>query len=101
MKKLLALAGAMGIMTAACSGGHGASSMLPGAANRPASSAQAPSTMGAHTVRPMASVTAPAGWAPTATGALTLANATDLGHLDAAHSVNVVLGLQMRNVDAV
>ncbi|HTD36804.1 MAG TPA: S53 family peptidase [Candidatus Limnocylindrales bacterium] len=99
MKKLVALAGAVGMMTAACSGGHGASSMLPASAGRPASSAQAPSTMGARTVRPM-SVTAPAGWAPTATGAIALANATDLGHLGATHSVNVVLGLQMRNVDA-
>ncbi|HEX3465494.1 MAG TPA: protease pro-enzyme activation domain-containing protein [Candidatus Elarobacter sp.] len=100
MHKLLALAGAVGLMTTACSGGHGASSMLPSSASRPATAAQAPSTMGAHTVRAM-SVSAPAGWAPTATGALALANATDLGHLDGTRSVNVVLGLQMRNVDAV
>jgi subtilase family serine protease len=56
--------------------------------------------MGTHTLRPK-SIAAPAGWAATATGALALANATDLGQLDRGKTVDVVLGLQMRNVEAV
>ena len=56
--------------------------------------------MGARTVRPRSVGTAPAGWANTGTGAIALANATDLGQLDRAKTVNVVLALQMRNVDA-
>jgi len=57
--------------------------------------------MGAHSTRPKASIAAPAGWAATATGAIVPANASDLGPLDGTKAVDVVLGLQMRNVDAV
>ena len=52
-------------------------------------------------MRTKSGVTAPAGWAATGTGAMALANASDLGALDRGKSVEVVLGLQMRNVDAV
>ena len=58
------------------------------------------SPMGARTMRTKSAVTAPAGWAATGTGALALANASDLGALDRAKTVDVVLGLQMRNADA-
>ena len=57
--------------------------------------------MGARTVRPRSIAAAPAGWSNTATGSIALANATDLGRLDRAKTVDVVLGLQMRNADAV
>jgi pseudomonalisin len=89
----------VGIATASCA--HGGSSALPptGPAGLGASSG-AVSTMGARTVRPRSVGTAPAGWANTATGAIALANATDLGQLDRTKTVNVVLALQMRNVDA-
>ncbi|MBV8297982.1 MAG: S8/S53 family peptidase, partial [Candidatus Eremiobacteraeota bacterium] len=61
--------------------------------------ASGPSTLGAHNLRPK-SIAAPAGWAATGTGAIPLANATDLGQLDRAKTVDVTLALQTRNVDA-
>src|ERR1700733_367811 len=99
MLKLAALAAIAGILTASCA--HGGSSALPpaGPAGLTPSSATAPSTLGARTIRPKSLAAAPAGWANTATGALALANASDLGRLDGAKAVNVVLSLQMRNVD--
>jgi pseudomonalisin len=100
MNKIAALGVvAVGIATASCA--HGAGSALPptGLAGLGASS-RGVSTMGARTVRPRSVSTAPAGWANTGTGAIALANATDLGQLDRAKTVNVVLALQMRNVDA-
>ncbi|MDQ6943327.1 MAG: S53 family peptidase [Candidatus Eremiobacteraeota bacterium] len=59
------------------------------------------SLIGAHSTRAKSGITAPPGWATTGTGAIALANAADLGELAATKPVNVTLGLQMRNVDAV
>ena len=103
MKNLATLAVVLGVITASCSGGHSGSALPPAgsASNLAPSSSAGPSTMGARTVRPRSMSAAPAGWANTATGAIPLANATDLGQLDRAKPVSVVLGLQMRNVDAV
>jgi len=100
MTKLALLAVAAGVALSACSGGHAGSLPAPGTARTGSAAGNAPSTLGARTTRATASIAAPAGWAPTATLAMPLANATDLGQLDAAKPVNVVLGLQMRNVDA-
>ena len=97
MNKSAALAVVALIATASCSGGHGALSSLPPAG---ASAASGSGTLsGAHTTRPKAVAAAPAGWAATGTGALALANASDLGQLDRAKQVQVVLALQMRNID--
>ncbi|MDP9104438.1 MAG: S53 family peptidase [Candidatus Eremiobacteraeota bacterium] len=100
MHKLAALGTAVvGIVTASCS--HGSSGALPPAGARGlGASSSGVSTMGARTVRPKSLSAAPAGWANTATGPIALANASDLGQLDRAKTVNVVLSLQMRNVDA-
>ncbi len=66
------------------------------------SAARQASPLGAHASRAKAgAAAAPAGWAATATSALALANATDLGALDGAKTVEVTLGLQMRDVEAV
>ncbi|MBV8371535.1 MAG: S8/S53 family peptidase [Candidatus Eremiobacteraeota bacterium] len=98
MKKFAALA-ALGVLATACS--HGGAALPPaGPAGLAPGSSGAPSTMGARTLRPK-SITAPAGWAATATGALALANASDLGQLDRGKTVEVTLALQMRNADAV
>jgi subtilase family serine protease len=101
MKKLATAAVVLGVISASCSGGHNGSSLPPVAAGAPAAAASSVNTMGARTTRPKSLSAAPAGWATTATGALALANAADLGQLGRAAPVNVVLGLQMRNVDAV
>src|SRR6201994_452640 len=101
MKNLTALAAlgtVAGILTASCSGGHGAST-LPPASSALAPSAGAPSTMGARTIRPKSALVAPAGWAATGTGAVAPANATDLGPLPAGKTVDVTLALQMRDPD--
>jgi len=100
MNKLAVVAVAAGLTAASCSGGRGISALPPGAAVH-ASSAGAPSTLGARTTRPRSLAAAPSGWANTATAAILPANAADLGQLDRARTLNVVLGLQMRNVDAV
>jgi pseudomonalisin len=101
MTKLALLAGALGLVASACSG-RTVSSLLPASSGaRPASVAGAPSSWGARTTRAQASAPAPAGWAATATGPIPLANATDLGQLARSSPVDVVLGLQMRNVEAV
>jgi pseudomonalisin len=96
MKRFAAWAVVLGVVSASCSHGGG-SSALPAVGGGGGS--LAPSTIGAHSTRPKASLTAPAGWATTATSALALTNATDLGQLDRAKTVDVTLGLQMRNVD--
>ena len=102
MTKLAALAVVAGLTTASCSG-HGASAVLPagGPAGRAAAGTSSPSTQGARTTRPRSVAAAPAGWANTATAAILPASAADLGQLDRAKTVNVVLGLQMRDVDTV
>jgi len=98
MIRFAALAAVAGLATASCSGGHAGS--LPPARLQSGGAPSAPSAAGARTTRAK-SIVAPAGWAATATDAIVPANATDLGALDGAHQVNVVLGLQMRNADAV
>jgi pseudomonalisin len=96
MTKFAALAVVALLATASCSGARSAMSSLPpmqmGGSSGPLS--------GAHSTKPKAVAAAPAGWAPTATGALSLANATDTGQLDRAKTVQVTLALQLRNVDA-
>src|SRR6202011_1428180 len=54
-----------------------------------------------RTTRAKTAVTAPSGWVATETGSIAPANATDLGALDPAKPVEIVLGLQMRDVDTV
>ena len=100
MNKLAVVAAvATGLVASACSS-HNASSLPP--VGRAAQSAgAAPSALGARTTRALAAAAVPAGWAATATGAIPLANATDVGRLDGTKPVDVVLGLQLRNVDAV
>src|ERR1700682_6528327 len=95
MRKLAAWAVVLGLVAASCSG-HSAGTALP--STRGAD--RAASTIGTHPSRPKASITAPAGWATTGTSALALANAADLGQLDRTKTVEVTLGLQMRNVEA-
>ena len=90
MKKFAALALAISVATVACSGQHGASVVPQGGA------AAQSSSMGTKSARAQA-ITAPAGWAATATGVMSLVNATDLGAVPATQSVTVVLGLQLQN----
>ena len=100
MKTVAALAVVLGVITASCSGGHSGSA-LPSVSGAGQGAGSQASPLGARTLKSVAATTAPAGWASTGTGAIALANATDLGQLDRGKSVDVVLGLQMRNVDAV
>ena len=100
MNKLAVLAVSVGLTAASCSGGRGISALPPAGAGL-AATAAGPSTQGARTTRPRSVAAAPAGWANTATAAILPANAADLGQLDRAKTVSIVLGLQMRDVDAV
>ena len=101
MKTFAVLAVAAGLTTASCAG-HGASSMVPaGGPGALGPSSAGTSTLGAHTIRTRSVAAAPAGWAITATGAVAVANGADLGLLDRTKTVGVVLGLQMRDADAV
>lgn len=99
MKRLAAIAVALGVATAACSGAGSVSSMLPAngvqiGGNMPASKS------GARSTRAVASsVAAPSGWANTATQPFAFKSATDLGALDPAKTLTVRLGLQLHNVD--
>lgn len=95
MKKLAVAGLVVGILSASCSG-HGLTSAVPAVG----SAANPPSTMGAHTTRPQSLTAAPSGWATTATQAVSLANATDLGPMPSSQTMTVRLGLQMRNADA-
>lgn len=97
MRRIAVLAIVTGVITASCSGGH-SSSTIPAAGG--AGSQSPMSLTGAHTTRAKSGLTAPPGWATTATGAIAPANAADLGQLAATKPVSVTLGLQMRNVDA-
>ena len=82
MKRFAAVAVAAGLATASCSGGHGASSMLPAAGVQPQSATTKPASTGAKTTRDLARAAAPAGWANTATQAFSFKNASDLGALE-------------------
>jgi pseudomonalisin len=100
MKLSAALVLAATVATASCSGGHGAGSLPPVGGHGAVTASAAASTLG--TRRSLGkSIAAPAGWSATATDAIAPANASDLGLLDRTKTVNVVLGLQIRNVDAV
>ena len=90
---------ALGVTTASCSGGHGAGSMLPSSL-QPSSTAAVPASVGARTTRQAATgAAAPAGWSPTATQAMSLKNASDLGALNPAQTLTVRVGLQLHNVE--
>lgn len=82
MNKLVAAAVILGVVAASCSGGGGSRAL--------------PATSGAQKQATTAS-TAPAGWAGTATGVVSLANATDVGALAPAQSMTVRVALQMQN----
>jgi len=91
MKKLGAAALVVGLFSASCSG-HGVTPSVPGGAS-------APSDLGAGSSKSATVAAAPDGWSTTGTGAIALANATDLGALDASKPLTVRIGLQMRNAD--
>lgn len=94
MKRLVAAAVALGIITASCSG-HGGSA-LPSAPGNPGT----PSSMGVHGTRSAATaVNVPLGFATTATQAVTLAGVTDGGPLAATRTLTVHVALQLHNVD--
>ena len=95
MRKLAAVAIALGVVTASCSG-RGAGSFLPSGIQAGGS---VPSSSGARSTRSVAVAAAPAGWANTGTRPFTLNNATDLGALDPAQRLTVRVGLQLHNVD--
>lgn len=95
MKKFAAVALVVGVATASCSGGRGAATLPP----MSSAAGTAPSSTGARTTRATTATTAPAGWANTATQALTLTHASDLGVLAPSTPVTVRLGLQLHNVD--
>src|SRR5665213_58451 len=99
MKRFAAAAIAVGVVTASCSGGHGASSLMPATGLQPQSAATSTSSAGAKTTRSATSTTAPAGWSTTATQAIAFKNATDLGALSPAQTLTVRVGLQLHNVD--
>jgi pseudomonalisin len=98
MQRFVAAALALGLVTASCSGGHGASSLMP-AGIQPQSASTKPASTGAKTTRAASTAAAPAGWANTATQAISLKNATDLGALNAAQAVTVRVGMQLHDVD--
>ena len=100
--RFAAVAALAGMLAAGCSGGRGAGTMLPSAGLAGTSAhAAVQSQRGGRTTRAKSSIVAPAGWAATDTDAIVPANATDLGALDPGKQIEVVLGLQMRDVDTV
>jgi subtilase family serine protease len=99
MQRFAAVAIAVGVVTASCSGGHGASSLMP-AGTQPQTASTKPATTGARTTRAASTATAPAGWANTATQAFSFKNASDLGALNPAQAITVRVGLQLHDVDA-
>ncbi|MDB5041559.1 MAG: peptidase [Candidatus Eremiobacteraeota bacterium] len=103
ISRVAAAAALIGVLAAGCSGGRGAGTMLPsaGAAGGTSTNSAAVSPMGSGTTRSKAAVTAPAGWVATQTNPVALGSATDLGALDPAKQIEVVLGLQMRDADTV
>ncbi|HEY0380810.1 MAG TPA: S53 family peptidase [Candidatus Elarobacter sp.] len=86
-KQLAVLAAVMGVVGASCSGGHGAGSFLPGGSVAP---------RGAHASDV---ITAPPGWAATATRGATIPGGTDRGALAPATPLTVRVGLNLHNVD--
>lgn len=98
MKKLAALAVAVGLVTASCSGHAGGGALPPGTAGPTSTGSSSGTLPGTGATRSMAVLTAPSGWAATGTQALSLTNATDLGALTPTQSLTIRLGLQLRNV---
>ena len=86
-KKLAVLAVVMGVVGAACSGGHGVGSFLPGGSVAP---------RGAHASDV---ISAPPGWAATATRGATIPGGTDRGALAPATPLTIRVGLNLHNVD--
>jgi subtilase family serine protease len=103
MKRLAAVAAAVGVMTASCSGGHSAGSLLPSGISpnqvNPSSTSSAGSALGTRSTRSVSVAPAPAGWANTGTQVLPLKNAGDRGALPSTQTLTVRLGLQLHNVD--
>jgi pseudomonalisin len=92
---------AAGVMSASCTGHYGGAGALPpvgSAAGSNTALAAGPAVLGTRTTRRLKPRAIPAGWAATATGALPLANAADLGALAASSPVTVHVGLQLRDV---
>lgn len=94
MKRLGAIALAVGVLTASCAG-HGGSPLPQGPGATQGQTTH--SNLGTGTTRPASIAAIPSGWAATGTQALTLRNATDLGALDSTKVLTVRIGLQMRN----
>ena len=97
MKRLAAVALAVGVGTASCTG-HGTGSMIPSAGAAPGT--LSPTTRGAHAASFSPSDAAPAGWAATGTHAIPLANAVDRGAVSPSQAITVHVGLQMQNMAA-
>ncbi|HEV3087697.1 MAG TPA: S53 family peptidase [Candidatus Elarobacter sp.] len=87
MLRVAAVAAVAGLLTASCSGAHGAGALPPGAGPQAV----------ARSARDLA-IAAPPGWAATATHGITVANATDRGPLAPATRLTVRLGLSLHNV---
>ncbi|HEY4442473.1 MAG TPA: protease pro-enzyme activation domain-containing protein [Candidatus Elarobacter sp.] len=99
--RLAAVAAMIGVLAAGCSGSRGAGTMLPGVSNSAGTSSVTVSPRGAHSTRGKSAVTASPGWVATETSAMAISGASDLGALSPTQPIDVVLGLQMQNVDAV
>ena len=101
MKRLAAVAAAAGVMTASCSGGHSAGSLLPSSiSNQGTSTSSASSSqLGTRSTRSLSVAPAPLGWANTATQVLALKNASDHGVVASSQTLTVRLGLQLHNIN--
>ena len=94
MKRFATGALALSFLATACSSHSGSS--IPPMGSMPSQ----PSSLGAQSTRAAAAVvSAPPGWARTATVAFPLSNAADLGALPSTQTLTVRLGLQLQNVD--
>ncbi len=95
MKRLATgIALVVGVLTASCSGHNGQSAVPPMGTTpqgRP---------VGSDSIRTTAVAAAPAGWAATATQALALKSAADLGAASPSTPVTVRVGMQLRNMSA-
>ncbi len=102
MKRFAAASAALGVTLASCSGGHGASSLLPsgGQNSSSASSAATSTALGMRSTRVASVATPPPGWASTGTQAFAVTNATDIGAVSPSKTITVRLGLQLHNLDA-
>ncbi|MBV8602315.1 MAG: S8/S53 family peptidase [Candidatus Eremiobacteraeota bacterium] len=90
-------AAALGLSVLAACSGHSALSSIPPVSNQGSATQTAAQTQ-TVTRRAATLPAAPAGWATTATQALTLANASDLGPLSPSQPLTIRLGLALRNM---